>query len=132
MISFTVFGKPQPQGSTRAFMPKGGRFPIVTTDNKNLKPWRQDVASQSMLAMAGAQPIAEAVRVECRFFFLRPKSAKKAVHKITKPDLDKLERGIFDGMTGIVFLDDAQIVSSHATKMFCDSSERVEVEIQPL
>lgn len=28
-LSFTVVGIPQAQGSAKAFMPKGGRFPVV-------------------------------------------------------------------------------------------------------
>ena len=132
-VSFTVQGKPQPQGSTRAFMPKGARFPIVTTDNKTLKPWRQDVSSQALLSMAGEKPTMDAVHVTCKFYFVKPKSVHKSiVYKITKPDLDKLLRGIFDGMTGICFLDDSQIVSCESGKYFCDSNERAEVEVMTM
>jgi Holliday junction resolvase RusA-like endonuclease len=32
------------------------------------------------------------------------------------PDGDKLERNIWDALTGIVFADDVQVVDHHATK----------------
>lgn len=132
-VTFQVQGRPQPQGSTRAFMPKGFKHPIITTDNTKLKPWRQDVASQAMLAMANREPFCGAVAVIAKFYFLKPKSAKASiVHKITKPDIDKLERGIFDSLTGICFVDDSQVVSSSATKEFCASNERVEVEVREI
>ena len=130
MISFVVPGRPQPQGSAKAFIPRGWNRVVITTDNKNLKPWRQDVSAEALAAMKGAPLLEEAVHVECSFFFLKPKSVKKSVnHKITKPDLDKLVRGILDGLTGIVFRDDAQEVSVVASKAFCDSDERAEIEV---
>jgi len=33
VLTFFVPGIPAPQGSMRAFMPKGARFPVVTADN---------------------------------------------------------------------------------------------------
>lgn len=127
-VSFTVHGKPQPQGSTRAFIPRGWKRAIITSANKNLKPWRQDVSDQARAAMGGAMPDEGPIHVTCKFYFLKPKSAKKSVvYKITAPDIDKLLRGIFDGMTGICFRDDAQVVSCQSTKQFSASDERVEV-----
>lgn len=133
LIRFTVQGKPQPQGSTRAFMPKGARFPIITSDNTKLKPWRQDIASQALIAMheSGCSMNDGPIHVECSFFFLKPKSTKKSItYKITKPDIDKLQRAIYDGITGICIRDDSQIVSNVNTKSFCEDNERVEVEIR--
>src|SRR6185369_17739711 len=43
VIQFVVLGIAQPKGSARAFMPKGARFPVVTSDNRNLKAWERSV-----------------------------------------------------------------------------------------
>lgn len=129
-VDFIVHGHPQPQGSTKAFVPKGWIRPIITTDNKTLKPWRQDVSSQALIAMSGNQPAIDAVHVSCKFYFLRPKSVK-LVHKITKPDIDKLMRAIFDSLTGICFKDDSQIVSCQATKHFGER-EYAEIEVHSM
>jgi hypothetical protein len=49
MISFDVAGIPQQQGSMRAFVVAGRAR--VTSDNAKLKPWRNLVSSEAMLAM---------------------------------------------------------------------------------
>ena len=129
-VSFTVLGHPQPQGSARAFVPKGWTRAVVTSDNSKLKPWRQDVSAHAMEARAKAgyeEPTLQAVSVVVTFFFDRPKSAsKKVVHKTTKPDVDKLARGILDSLTGIVFKDDSQVIEISCRKHF-GCPERAEI-----
>jgi crossover junction endodeoxyribonuclease RusA len=91
------------------------------------------VCSTAIVAMEGEKPAEYAVHVSCKFYFMKPKSAKKSLlWKTTKPDLDKLLRGIFDGLTGVCFVDDSQIVSCEAGKYFCDSDERAEIEVRSL
>ncbi len=118
-IQFQVHGKPQPQGSSKAFIPKGWKRAIITSDNKTLKPWRQDVSQIAMEAMSGQVATESPVQVRIWFQFLRPKSVKNTVlHKTTKPDIDKLQRSILDSMTGIVFRDDSQVVHLEGFKQF--------------
>lgn len=133
MISFTVYGTPIPQGSTRAFIPKGWSRPIVTSDNKKLKPWRQEMSKAALVAVheAGASiiPRTAPVQVVANFFFAKPKSAKKATtDKTTKPDIDKLTRSLLDSLTGIVIEDDSQVVLTCITKGF-GLPERTEVKV---
>ena len=47
-ISFTVLGRAEPQGSVRAFMIAGK--PRLTSDNKKMKPWRQQVGFMALSA----------------------------------------------------------------------------------
>ena len=129
-LSFTVLGRPEPQGSTKAFMPKGWTRPVLTSDNKKLKPWRQDVSGKALEAMHGKLTTEEAVEVRVRFYFAKPKSTpKRVVEKITKPDVDKLLRGILDSLTGIVFADDAQVTGVACEKLF-GLPERAEIEVR--
>jgi Holliday junction resolvase RusA-like endonuclease len=37
---------------------------------------------------------------------------------IKKPDIDNLAKSLLDGMNGVVFKDDSQIVSLHCTKVY--------------
>lgn len=128
-IGFTVFGKPQPQGSTKAFIPKGWTKPILTSDNAKLKPWRQDVSSLALEAMSGEQPIIGPVALTVRFYFEKPKSSgKRVTAKTTKPDIDKCLRSILDSLTGIVFKDDAQVVQVECSKEF-GTPERAYIEV---
>jgi crossover junction endodeoxyribonuclease RusA len=131
-LSFTVYGSPQPQGSTKAFIPKGWKRAIVTSDNKKLKPWRQDVAEIALDEMAGREPSQDAVVMRIVFYFAKPKSASKRIaEKITKPDLDKLLRGILDSLTGIAFKDDAQVIQVQCAKEF-GTPERACIELRTL
>src|SRR5258708_39913276 len=106
MLSFTVLGVPQPQGSTRAFVPKGWTRAIITSANSKNKPWRQEVASCALCEMQrmGFTKCGKdvAVRVEVSFFFDKPKSVRKTqLDKVTKPDVDTLTRPVLDVVTGI-------------------------------
>jgi Holliday junction resolvase RusA-like endonuclease len=134
LLEITVLGKPEPQGSTKAFIPKGWNRAVITTDNRKLKPWRQDVATLAQIEMAatGHEVTSGPVAVHMVFYFAKPKSAsKKVVHKTTKPDADKLVRGIFDALTGIVFADDSQVVDHSAKKLF-GLPERAEIQVVEL
>jgi len=130
-IQFIVYGTPKPQGSTRAFIPKGWKRAVITTDNVQLKPWRQQI---SLEAIALQQPLREGpIRMGLRFFFKRPKSAPKSrIHPTVKPDTDKLIRAILDALTGILYRDDAQVVQfSEISKAYGDP-ERVEIQLEEL
>jgi len=123
-MTFTVYGTPIPQGSTKAFTPKGWKRPVLTSDNARLKSWRQLVAEAAHLALL-AQPAAErqllldAVTLTIAFALPRPLSLPKRITAHTrKPDIDKLVRAVADAVTGILFRDDAQIVQLTATKCY--------------
>lgn len=119
MIRFEVLGQPQPQGSTRAFVNKKTGRAIVTSSNPNLKSWRDSVAWSAREAMAGAEPSDGPVCLQIAFWMPRPKSVKRQEPTV-KPDLDKLVRGVLDGLTGIVYRDDAQVTRVDATKRYVD------------
>lgn len=124
IVKFRVFGEAIPQGSMKAFMRKGARFPVVTSDNTRLKPWRQLVADGASRAVAQLPPderrlLLEGVRVTVAFYLPRPKSLPKRVTAHTKaPDADKLCRGIFDALTAVVFRDDSQVCELVAAKYY--------------
>ena len=118
-MKFTVLGSPIPQGSMKAFTPKGWKRPILTSDNKKTKPWRQDVG-QICLAELHGSPAGRGVpmRVMIAFYFERPKSVKSLAEKTTKPDIDKLARAVLDAITGIAFEDDSQVTELFVTKSY--------------
>jgi crossover junction endodeoxyribonuclease RusA len=120
MIVFTVFGEPIPQGSLKAFMPKGRRFPVVTADNPRTRPWKFNVTSAAREALKGAPPIQGSVGLELGFYLPRPKSTPKRVAaQIKKPDLDKLIRAVLDALTAAgAWNDDSQVTRVSALKRF--------------
>ena len=118
IVTFSVMGIPQPKGSTKAFVPKGWTRPIVTADNPKAKGWQQLVAEQAQdVAREGffVGPIAVAMV----FRLPRPISLpKRVVHHLTAPDIDKLARCCLDGLTGVLYRDDSQVVELRARKVY--------------
>lgn len=131
-IELVVFGIPIPQGSMRAFMHPKMKAPIITSDNKKTKPWKQEIAGAADDVMQKRKlSVFEGVPVSvcCHFYFDRPKSLKKSILcKMTKPDIDKLARAVLDALTGTIFKDDAQVVSLLLGKSF-DSRPRAEIGV---
>jgi Holliday junction resolvase RusA-like endonuclease len=128
-VKFTVLGTAQPQGSVRAFMVKGK--PRLTSDNAKLKPWRDRVGWAALEArnkQGWPENYEGVVCIFVRFFFAKPKSAKKRSDHTVKPDVDKLSRGLLDSLTGILFKDDAQVVLLHASKWY-ELPERTEIHV---
>jgi Holliday junction resolvase RusA-like endonuclease len=136
-IRFTAYCTPQPQGSMKGFVLPGkwGAKPraILTSDNKKLKPYRGEITREAMVALrdAGvAEPFAAKhipVRMVIDFYLERPPSVpKKRKGMVVKPDLSKLIRSTEDAMTGILYVDDAQIVELSVRKHY-GTPERVEI-----
>jgi len=133
-VEFSVPGCPIPQGSIRAFMPKGWTRPVLTSDNPKLKVWRAtvNVAAQSAMRVQCQDRAEKGVplNITMAFYFRKPTSVK-ADSKTTKPDVDKLVRSIFDSLTGVVYTDDSQVVIVTAAKHF-GTPERVEIFAESL
>jgi crossover junction endodeoxyribonuclease RusA len=115
-LSFVVLGQPVPQGSARAFVTKGGRA-VVTSDNTELRPWRDTVSWAARQALGEHSerpsfPITGPVSLVLAFHVRRPVSERKTVdvYPIKPPDLDKMLRAIGDSLTNAgVVRDDALI-----------------------
>lgn len=142
VLRFIVYGKPEPQGSSRAFIPKGWKRPVITSTNTKLKPWRQQIAFtalQAAINVADGRPAplfsSEPVQLCALFYFDRPKRQTKReraqMYKVTKPDIDKLIRAIGDALTGIAYQDDNQIAGIITEKRF-GSPARVEITVRIL
>lgn len=134
-IAFEVFGIAEPKGSARAFMPKGARFPVVTSDNPNLKGWERTIRGELQRVMKQtdgatlAAIFSAPVAVGLRFHLPRPKSKKKAKYPVTKPDVDKLARCAKDALTKVVWTDDAQVVELRARKRYVEAGKFPRAEI---
>lgn len=125
MISFDVFGTPQPQGSHRA-VPVGRGRVKVTDNNLSLPGWRDTVmwAARKAIADEGANwggPLVGPLWLEAVFYLPRPMSAPKTVdvYPTKKPDGSKLLRAIEDSMVDAgLILDDALFVDCAIYKRY--------------
>lgn len=129
-IKFSVKGYPQPKGSTRAFMPKGARYPIITADNPKTRPWARKVGYLAQVYAPAGGPWDGPVELHLSFWLKKPKSLPKTRRSwaIKKPDIDKLCRALLDSLTGVLFRDDSQVVSLHVWKDYGDAPG-VDVEV---
>ena len=110
MISFRVNGLPVPQGSMKVIH---GR--VLHSQGSALAVWRSTIGWEAKVA--GATPHGLPVRITIIFIMPRPKTVKRPYPTVA-PDLDKLVRGVLDGLTGIAYEDDAQVVEIHAHKVY--------------
>jgi Holliday junction resolvase RusA-like endonuclease len=63
----------------------------------------------------------------------RPKSRKKDNYVMTTPDLDNLEKAFLDGLNGVAYGDDKQVVVKNAVKRYVITGvPRVEVVVSAL
>lgn len=131
-ISFFVPGHPQPAGSKRAFVLRGGKHAgraIITDANSKAKDWKSDVRGEAQRSYQG-ELLECALRMKIIFTIYRPKGHYRTganAHKlkdsanpfpISKPDVDKLSRAILDSLTGIIYRDDSQVVTKTASKRY--------------
>jgi Holliday junction resolvase RusA-like endonuclease len=127
-IQFFVPGIPRPGGSKKGFYNKRlGRVMMVEA-GKHTANWRASVSQ------AGSEAVTELLtgplRVRFDFVFTRPKShygsgknsttlkAGAPPYPASKPDCLKCGRSTEDALTGILWRDDAQIVTEALTKRY--------------
>ena len=111
MDKFFVRGRPVPQGSMKFIKPGV----MIHSRAKELAVWRADIARNAELS--GYKPVQGAVKVEIDFIFNRPKSVTREFPTVA-PDLDKLTRAVLDGLTGVAYVDDAQVILIQAVKTY--------------
>lgn len=139
-LTFTVAGDPQTKGSAKAFVvwahvleavdrfrKSGKRITpraFITNDNPNAKAWQETVMDAALEARRGGpllagELMAGALVVDLVFHLARPlKIRSSIVSHTTRPDVDKLARCVLDGLTGVVYADDGQVVAVRLSKQY--------------
>ena len=127
-VSFEIPGKPYPLKRPRRAS-FGGMFdPKENVEAKKL------VAQIARLAIRS--PIEGPVSLAAVFEFERPKShygkalkASAPVYHTQRPDVDNLIKTVLDGLNGIAWLDDAQVVSVSGEKVWSGNAPMTRVTI---
>lgn len=116
----TVKGRPAPQGS-KDFFGKG-RFKEASP---YLEAWRNAIITQAMLDRKHLLKLSGPLEVLCVFWFERPAEhyTSKGVLKdsapdmvIVTPDIDKLLRSTYDGLTQAGVIEDDRFIVSQASQ----------------
>ena len=121
MIQFFVEGTPIPQGSMKHI----GNGRMIHSRATELATWRALIALAAK--QAGCTPIDSPIIISMRFQLKRPKTVKRD-HPTVPPDLDKLVRGVLDGLTNTAYSDDSQVIDIKASKVYSETPG-VEIEI---
>jgi crossover junction endodeoxyribonuclease RusA len=85
----------------------------------DLAVWRADIARHAELS--GHKPVVGGIAIELDFIFIPPKSVKREAPWV-KPDLDKLIRAVLDGLSGVAYEDDCQVVTITAHKHYGENT----------
>lgn len=124
MVTFKVEGNPV--GKQRARYAKRGNFVQAYTPEKT-RTYETLIKDAARQAMGVSEPLETPVSL---YLYIRvpiPASAtKKRLQAIAdgsekptkKPDASNVLKSVEDGMNGVVYKDDSQIVNIHVTKVF--------------
>lgn len=135
-VTFTLAGHPQGKGRARAFLRHGH---VAHYTPEKTRSYESMIRGAAMDAMRGRAPFDVPVTMEVTAFFSVPASWPKKRRQDAllglakpgkKPDLSNVVKAAEDAINGVVFLDDALIVSSYATKRYSEAP-RVVVEVRP-
>lgn len=138
MITFIVPGSPIGKGRSRVST-RGSKFAQLYTPEKTVN-YEGLVAHSAKVAMAGAPlidgPASVRLEIVCQVpasWSQKKRSAALAgsVYPTTKPDIDNVEKAIFDGLNGVVWRDDVQVVEVAKRKRYGDTPG-VSVTIIPI
>lgn len=136
-IVFTVPGQPIGKGRPRIGQ-RGGHARMFTPEKT--ANYEGLIAHAGHQAMQGRAPILSAVHVVLDIRLQIPASWSKKkqqqardglVKPTTKPDIDNVEKAIFDGLNNVVWKDDVQVCGVSKRKRYSDTPG-VYVEITPL
>jgi crossover junction endodeoxyribonuclease RusA len=128
-VALTVAGHAAPKGSRIVGMRKNGtRF--TREASKRAKPWLEKVIYAAGANRPGGKTLEPPYEIELAFFLPKPKKPKYG-WPVSGGDLDKLVRGVLDGLTqGELILDDRHVVSISTRKEFvAPAAARVDVVV---
>lgn len=134
-FSFTVFGvDPAPQGSKKYVGTRrtkaGANIPLIVESSPKLPAWRKavsDAVIQAMRDSGDESKFVGAVKVEAVFYLTKPKTVSR-LYPTKPPDLDKLARGLLDGMKP-VWSDDSLVVRLEVSKKYAVGQSGVAVTV---
>ena len=123
-VMFSVEGTPIGKG--RPKFARRGNFVSTYTPTKT-RDYETLIAEAARIAMSTAEPLKTPVAAYIYITVPIPQSYSKKrsaacldgfERPCKKPDADNILKAYFDAMNGIVYEDDSQIVSIHATKRY--------------
>jgi len=119
MIDFIIKGNPKSKGRP-VFSTKGGKIRAYTSKKTSSFENLVKLRAQKVIE----KPFKKGVGLSIKFYLSRPKrliwktKPMPLIFCYRRPDIDNLVKAIVDGLNGIAFKDDAQIVKLYCEKYY--------------
>jgi len=143
VLDVTAHGRPRSKGSHVPQVTAGGKLRAAAVQEDDLARWERTIRSAASMARVAARrddppsyPTTAwrgPVIVLARFRLTRPRrlaDTMAAEPALVVPDLDKITRALLDGLNGIAYADDKQVVALVATKAYASPLERPGVTVR--
>ena len=137
IIAFCIPGQPVAKGRPR-FVRRGNH--VATYSPEKTVNYESLVKMAAHYAMSDRKPLDTPIEINVFLWMQIPASWSKkkrqaavagTVHATSRPDSDNIAKGIFDGCNGIVWKDDAQLVTINIQKKYAESP-RADVVVSEL
>ena len=129
-MKITIQGKPIAKARPR--FARRGKFVVTYNDQETEEGrWLWEAKSQVDQCFAGP------VWISCHFYMPRPKGhfgtgkntgklkARAPEYHVKKPDIDNLEKFVYDCLKGLSWNDDSQIVEKYGKKIYSEDPHTV-------
>jgi Holliday junction resolvase RusA-like endonuclease len=124
IVTFKVDGPPVPKGRAR-YVKRGTHISTYTPEKT--RTYESLIKDAAIEAMGSSDPLETPVTLYLYIRVQMPKSySKKRIEACLngseqptkKPDASNILKSVEDGMNGVVYKDDSQIVNIHVTKVY--------------
>ena len=126
--SFCIPWAPVPKGRPRVTMIAGRARAYTPAETRHA-----EAAMKYLLRTMGATAFQRGVPLAVQIVFevARPASApKRVLHPCKRPDIDNLTKSVLDAADGILWFEDAQVVSLSAVKRFASEGPCIHLTVQ--
>ena len=137
-IKLVIYGEPVAQGRPRFTTVHGYARAYDPAKSRNFKQWVRLCAIQAVKKIDGFKPFQNACIVDVTFYRHIPSSWSKKkrmeadsgiIRPITRPDCGNYEKGFYDALTGIIWVDDSIITDKHVRKRYTAGLVRIELKV---
>ena len=138
VFEMVVYGEPVGQGRGRATYKNGRTWVYDPQKSRNFKKWVRLCAIQTARKIEGFKPFENACVIDVCFYRHIPSSWSKkkrieahegVIKPTTKPDCGNYEKGFYDALNGVVWVDDSIVTDKHVRKRYTAGLARVEIRV---
>ena len=137
-VEFIVYGEPVGQGRGRATYKNGRTWVYDPAKSRNFKQWVRLCAIQTVKKINDFKPFQNACVVDVCFYRSIPiswnktkrmQAAEGLIRPTTKPDCGNYEKGFYDALNGVIWVDDSIVTDKHVKKRYTADLARVEIKV---